>query len=490
MKSDFSRKLLHWNMCSLVQACAIVDKHSKFTHFRWLAKNVEICGHDDVCHGSQLGSVKRKKIWSQQFNVSIACLFLFEPTLINCHKTETMEPPASATQEEVHREDDRSLSTKDEKDDTTSEEIDVLGENEGVEEPQNATSAQETIENQIPMQAGEEIPAAESGGDGSSQVRPNPEPPRVLNRSNSNSAEHTNANTSPKRGDKRNSTSSRQGKERSKLNSSVLDNRELLSISHHSTGEMSPRTDSFPEHSEPTRPTRTSALKLSPDRSTGFEGEPLTAARGLSESVPRRRSGQSGHGDTGVSSQLTRELTHDDDESDASFFVSPSPTPLSFVVSQPATVEQQGYVPALQHPHSFHYPVQIMQPGMPPIPQSILTVPPPVAHPAVQPGGRRKIVLHLQEEVSANRRSSFFSRSSRFLQRGQPLQSVQENVIDRGAVSVSWFEGTKSPELQEHVRRTVIRKMGLHRDTELSDMRIIDETVDPPEGEFFCFAMN
>jgi len=101
--------------------------------------------------------------------------------------------------------------------------------------------------------------------------------------------------------------------------------------------------------------------------------------------------------------------------------------------------------------------------------------------------GRRKIVLRLEEEIIQDRRSFFFrrtpSRRSSFLRRASQLQSVEEQraIADRGSVTVSWFEGTTSSELQGHVRRMVMRKIGLGRSTELIDMRIIDQNMEPPE---------
>ena len=97
-------------------------------------------------------------------------------------------------------------------------------------------------------------------------------------------------------------------------------------------------------------------------------------------------------------------------------------------------------------------------------------------------GGRRKITLRLQEDVhDSSRKSFFFRRSSRNV--SSPLHSIEEGGIDRGTVTVSWFEGTSSSELQEHVRKTVIRKMNLQGDARLADLRIIDQSESPPEGK-------
>jgi len=53
--------------------------------------------------------------------------------------------------------------------------------------------------------------------------------------------------------------------------------------------------------------------------------------------------------------------------------------------------------------------------------------------------------------------------------------------VKRGTISISWFEGTTSAELQEHVKRSIARKLHLSEETELDDIRILDTSVDPPE---------
>jgi len=98
--------------------------------------------------------------------------------------------------------------------------------------------------------------------------------------------------------------------------------------------------------------------------------------------------------------------------------------------------------------------------------------------------GRRKILLKLQEDRPQDKRGSFFfrRRSSRsFLYNNNSDFQVASELtegIPRGQITVSWFEGTTTAELQEHVRNSVIRKMG---HAKLTDLRILDETVDPPE---------
>ena len=115
-----------------------------------------------------------------------------------------------------------------------------------------------------------------------------------------------------------------------------------------------------------------------------------------------------------------------------------------------------------------------------PYPPYAFAMAPPYMAPSAS--GRRKIFLRLQEDAtppSHARRPSFFFRHS--LQSPDATPAMPQGV-DRGSIAVSWYEGTTSAELQEHVRKSLIRKMGLKGNVKLVDLRIIDETMDPPEG--------
>jgi hypothetical protein len=119
---------------------------------------------------------------------------------------------------------------------------------------------------------------------------------------------------------------------------------------------------------------------------------------------------------------------------------------------------------------------------------------------SVPTGGRRKIRLHLQEDIprsllSPRARSGSFlghirRRSSRMMFGSEETLPVPEmdvfesTTTARGSITVSWFEGTSSGELHEHVRKSVIRKLKVDSNVELDYIRVIDETVDPPEGEY------
>jgi hypothetical protein len=109
-----------------------------------------------------------------------------------------------------------------------------------------------------------------------------------------------------------------------------------------------------------------------------------------------------------------------------------------------------------------------------------------VAAPAPRNDSRRKINLHLKEEkyTMQKKKNSFLGH----FRTRSGLHSIVEQPelisTDRGHISVSWFTGTSAIELQEHVRRSVLRKLRLPPNTQLADLRILDESQDPPEGSF------
>mgnify|MGYP005644883707 FL=1 len=112
------------------------------------------------------------------------------------------------------------------------------------------------------------------------------------------------------------------------------------------------------------------------------------------------------------------------------------------------------------------------------------------------PGGKRKIYLRLSEDVRSLMRpekSSFLSFRRRKGGIGSPMHSVSEietdskenHWEDRGSLTVSWYEGTSSIELVEHVRNSVIRKLGIKGTKHVLDFRVFDESTDPPEGKLY-----
>ena len=137
-----------------------------------------------------------------------------------------------------------------------------------------------------------------------------------------------------------------------------------------------------------------------------------------------------------------------------------------------------SYHPYPTPPHTHPYP-----PAPAPMPQTVIMGTPSV--------GKRKIHFRLMEEVPVatskrySVRPSFLSfrrTSSRNLLTASPVAEEPPEHLDRGRVTVSWYEGTTTLELMEHVRNTVIRKLGLGGTTKLTDIRILDEGSNPPEG--------
>lgn len=79
-----------------------------------------------------------------------------------------------------------------------------------------------------------------------------------------------------------------------------------------------------------------------------------------------------------------------------------------------------------------------------------------------------------------------FGGSTRSFDMGDELEPMPElyKTVDRGSIAVSWYEGTSSLELQQHVRKSVVRKLKLENSSvELDDMRLLDESINPPEGK-------
>lgn len=164
---------------------------------------------------------------------------------------------------------------------------------------------------------------------------------------------------------------------------------------------------------------------------------------------------------------------------------SQAPAPHAFMPQPPSMLHHQSSFHSQQSHligQSFAY--QTMPQAMAPIPPSPL--------PASVGGGKRKIKLRLQEEILARpsheRRTSFFfgrSSSKTLLRRERTTSEGQVNEVDRGTITVSWFEGTSSIELQDHVTRSVSRKLKLESGQTLDDIRILDTKSDPPEGGFY-----
>jgi len=152
---------------------------------------------------------------------------------------------------------------------------------------------------------------------------------------------------------------------------------------------------------------------------------------------------------------------------------------------------------ATTHIHNGNHAVvlQTLQPG-----QSIL-------HHAVV--GRRTMKLKLMEEVRTDgllqnegSKKSIFSRVSVLARRTRSMgssddlevreqsemevnsgspQKMKTTAVDRGEVTISWYDGTSTVELHDHVRKSVETKMRIGRKKLLLNLRVIDESTDPPE---------
>ena len=158
------------------------------------------------------------------------------------------------------------------------------------------------------------------------------------------------------------------------------------------------------------------------------------------------------------------------------------------------------------------------------------------------PSGRRKIRLRLQEEIRNNNPTNITKKrhtrstsllgslrksSTRMLRfsgvgsggvggNGMSFLSNWEEeednfdamtnnnnlytIVDRGYLMVGWFDGTSTFELQQHIHKSVLRKLqqlfsvvgdnnnkngnNANDIIDIEDLRILDESFDPPEGKF------
>jgi len=121
-------------------------------------------------------------------------------------------------------------------------------------------------------------------------------------------------------------------------------------------------------------------------------------------------------------------------------------------------------------------------------------------------GGRRKIRLRMEEETMPSsweggvdsdessrggflrsiRRSALFGSGELPTPMNSAEQVSNTKFVPRGILTISWFEGTSSAELREHVKRSVIRKLKLPKYIRLTDFRVLDEGSDPPEEIVLC----
>ena len=141
------------------------------------------------------------------------------------------------------------------------------------------------------------------------------------------------------------------------------------------------------------------------------------------------------------------------------------------ITTQHSMGSSNGYPPQHYHPHY----------GGASLPPPVVMGPPSV--------GKRKIHFRLVEDIPlpTRRKASFLSfrrPSHRNSLTASPVAEEPPTEVDRGRMTVSWYEGTTTLELMEHVRTAVIRKLDLRGSTKLADLRILDESSSPPEGRY------
>lgn len=97
------------------------------------------------------------------------------------------------------------------------------------------------------------------------------------------------------------------------------------------------------------------------------------------------------------------------------------------------------------------------------------------------PSGRRSIRLRLVEDRDESSNRSIFSKKIRMRSHSKDeySNSYDEVRTDFGTVIVSWFHGTTSRELQDHVQNSISSKLG----KQVDDIRLLDEDVIPYEGK-------
>ncbi len=161
-------------------------------------------------------------------------------------------------------------------------------------------------------------------------------------------------------------------------------------------------------------------------------------------------------------------------------FVHPYPTIPSHIHQVP--------VPSLQSQHSNGYSQYHHHIPYAAAPPPVIMGPPSV--------GKRKVQFRLVEDLAVPTRKgmrgsflSFRRGSNRNLLAPSPMEEPLQQ-IERGRVTVSWYEGTTSLELLEHVRNAVIRKVGLQGTMKLAELRVLDESTNPPEGKFVLVVMD
>jgi hypothetical protein len=196
--------------------------------------------------------------------------------------------------------------------------------------------------------------------------------------------------------------------------------------------------------------------------------------------------------------------------------------PPQFAFQQYPSVGQMHPIQHIMYPTGAYDHMGAVQPQIPPQYHATHGMNPAMMQPMTtnittsNPAGRRSIHLHLMQEESVSSctprtatlnkltRPSFLFRrdpnhsramsltrvpsTNRLLPKSSSAGSLttleKDKFIDKGSITVSWYDGTSASELQGHVKRSVIRKLRLEKGLRVEHIRIIDERVVPSEGTF------
>jgi len=98
---------------------------------------------------------------------------------------------------------------------------------------------------------------------------------------------------------------------------------------------------------------------------------------------------------------------------------------------------------------------------------------------------------YLNEDKSTTAESESGSTTLHHDPNGNSRNNNTMLVMDRGTITVSWYDGTTSSEMQEHVFGCVLRKLNQSGGSsgggvKLEDVRLLDENVEPHEEVVLC----
>ena len=99
------------------------------------------------------------------------------------------------------------------------------------------------------------------------------------------------------------------------------------------------------------------------------------------------------------------------------------------------------------------------------------------------PDSDKSFFFRRPRRIRSVSQSSVFSETKKSSISSPAKETNAFQLKPRGNLSVSWYEGTSSAELQEHVRESLSRKLCLEPTMGITNLRILDESVSPHEGE-------